>query len=416
MHAGSTYEHTQHSLCLLLNYRFLQAIFDETPKEVTCQFYANKNKTLPESSNKKQTAGPHNYIDPHVLPCLHTFCKECIGGLAKEAEKQGLKVINCPTCNIECTLPENGVEGLARDLNLEFKSQAWALIAKSKSPEKIKCMDCRKESKETKFCSDCCDFLCGRCVEHHTVSWRTENHKMVKASEVNQDALKFLKSPELSYCKDPAHTTYPLDFYCETCDVLLCQSCLLADHMSEPEGKKHKTQRVRTIAAQHKQEMRGLLDPAKEALQQLKLTIEESKDMEEQTSHVEKELQDEMEEKMKCFEKELKARKAELLKEVSSIANQKRQCLILQRESFIAFQKQIERLVQKIQEATGNYRDHEVLSLQGLLQTQLKKQLQVFQQLSLHLDESSVIPNDIQHDHVHSYHKESGSSELWIIS
>ena len=256
-------------------------------------------------------------------------------------------------------------------------------------------MDCRKESKETKFCSDCCDFLCGRCAEHHAVSWRTENHKMVKASEVNQDALKSLKSPELSFCKDSAHTTYPLDFYCETCDVLLCQSCLLADHMSKPEGKEHKTQRVRAIAAQHKQEMLGLLDPAEEALQQLKLTIEESKDMEEQTSRVEKELKDEIEEKMKRLEKELKARKAELLKEVSSIANQKRQCLTLQRESFIAFQEQIERLMQKIQEATGNYRNHEVLSLQGLLQAQLKKQLQVFQQLSLHLDESSVIPNNI---------------------
>ena len=351
---------------------------------------------IPESSNKKQTAGPHNYIDPRILPCLHTFCKECISGLAKESEKQGLKVINCPTCNIECSLPENGVEGLARDLNLEFKSQAWALIAKSKNPEKIKCMDCRKESKETKFCSDCCDYLCGRCAEHHAVSWRTESHKMVKASEVNQDVLKSLKSPELSYCKDPAHTKYPLDFYCETCDVLLCQSCLLADHMSEPEGKKHTTRRVGVIAAQHKQQMLGLLDPAEEALQQLKLTIEESKDMEEQTSHIEKELKDKIEEKMKRLEKELKARKAKLLKEVSSIANQKRQYLTLQRESFIAFQEQIERFVQKIQEATGNYRNHEVLSLQGLLQTQLKKQLQVFRQLSLHLDESSVIPNDIE--------------------
>ena len=41
--------------------------------------------------------------------------------------------------NVECSLPENRVEGLAQNLNLEFKSQAWALIAKSKSPEKIKC-------------------------------------------------------------------------------------------------------------------------------------------------------------------------------------------------------------------------------------------------------------------------------------
>jgi hypothetical protein len=254
---------------------------------------------------------------------LHTFCKECISGLAKESEKQGLKVINCPTCNIECNLPENGVEGLAQDLNLEFKSQAWALISKCMSPEKIKCMDCRKDSKETKFCSDCYDFLCGRCVEHHTVSWRTEKHKMVQASEVNQDALKSLKSPELSYCKDPAHTTFPLYFYCETCDMLLCQSCLLADHMSEPEGQKHKTQRVGAIATQHMQEIQGLLDPAEEALQQLKLTVEENKDMEEQTSHVEKKLKEEIKDKMKRLEKEIKGSKQEkpckLLKEVSSI-------------------------------------------------------------------------------------------------
>ena len=382
-------------LASIIDYYYYRQIYDEAPEEVTCQFYANKNKTLPDiSSNKKLAAGPHNYIDPRVLLCLHTFCKECIGGLAKESEKQGVKVINCPTCNVECSLPENGVEGLARDLNLEFKSQAWALLAKCKSPEKIKCMDCRKESKETKFCSDCCDFLCGRCADHHAASWRTENHKMVKASEVNQDALKSLKSPELSYCKDSAHTTYPLDFYCETCDVLLCQSCLLADHMTK-EGKKHKTQRVGAIAAQHKQEMRGLLAPAEEALEQLRFTVKESKEMEEKTSHVEKELKEQIEEKIKRLEKELKARKAELLKEVSNIANQKRQRLMLQRESFIAFQEQIERLVRKIQEATGNYRNHEVLSLQGLLQAQLKKQLQVFEQLSLHLNESSIIPNDI---------------------
>ena len=307
---------------------------------------------------------------------------------------QGLKVINCPTCNKECNLPEKGVEGLAQDLNLEFKSQAWALIAKSNSPEKVKCMDCRKESKETKFCSDCCDFLCGRCADHHAASWRTESHKMVKASDVNQDALKILKSPELSFCKDPAHTMYPLDFYCETCDVLLCQSCLLADHMNS-EDKQHKTQRVRAIAEQHKQEMRGLLAPAEEALQQLKLTVKDSKEMEGKTSHTEKGLKEQIEEKVKLLEKELKARKAELLKEVSTIANQKKQCLMIQRESFITFQEQIERLVQKIHEAIDNYRNYEVLSLQGLLQTQLKRQLQVFQQLSLHLNESSVIPHDI---------------------
>jgi hypothetical protein len=106
-------------------------------------------------------------------------------------------------------------------------------------------------------------------------------------------------------------------FYCETGDVLLYQSCLLADHMSEPEGKKRKTKRVGAIAA------RGLLDPAEEALQQLKFTVEENKDMEEQTSHVEKEFKEEIK-RIKHLEKELGVRKANLLKEVSSITNHNR--------------------------------------------------------------------------------------------
>ena len=370
----------------------IQNSYDAMPEEVTCQFYTNKNKPMPSSSNKKRSGGPHNYIDPRVLPCLHTFCKDCIGGLAKESEKLGLKTIKCPTCNEESSLPEKGVEGLPQDLNLEFRSQAWALIVKSKNPEKVKCMDCRKQSKEVKFCSDCCDFLCGRCAEHHESSWRTEDHKLVKASEVNQDSLKSLKSPELSYCKDPAHTTYALDFYCESCDSLLCQSCLLADHRDE---KKHITQKLGRIASQHKQEMQSLLAPADDALQQLERTVQDSQQMEERTGSAEAELKLEIEEKFKALEKELKTRKAELLKEVSSIACQKKQCLTLQRESFTHFREQISRLVCKINQAAHSYRDHEVLSLQGLLQTQLKKQLEVYRGLSLHLNESSVIPHSL---------------------
>ena len=303
---------------------------------------------------------------------------------------QGCKTINCPTCNEECCLPEKGVEGLAHDFNLEFMSQAWALIATSKNPEKVKCMDCRKQSKEMKFCSDCRDYLCWRCAEHHENLWRTETHKLVKASEVDHSVFKTLKSPELTYCKDPAHSMYALDFYCESCDVLLCQYCLLADHRDK---KAHKTQKLARVASQHKQTMQSLLTPADDALQQLQHTVQESHQTEENTSVVEKKLKEEIEEKFNALEQELKTRREELLKEVSSIATQKRQCLSLHRESFVIFQENIQRLVRKINKASCGYRDHEILSLQGLLQTQLDKQLQVFLQFPLHINESSVIPH-----------------------
>ncbi|PIK51934.1 hypothetical protein BSL78_11189 [Apostichopus japonicus] len=51
----------------------------------------------------------NQFKTPKMLPCIHSFCEECIEKYA--AEKDGNKV-PCPTCRKVCTLPEAGVKDL----------------------------------------------------------------------------------------------------------------------------------------------------------------------------------------------------------------------------------------------------------------------------------------------------------------
>ncbi|CAH1249840.1 TRIM3 [Branchiostoma lanceolatum] len=48
-----------------------------------------------------------HFRDPRVLPCLHTFCREC---LQEWATKQ--QPLECPTCRTQVSLPDQGVDGL----------------------------------------------------------------------------------------------------------------------------------------------------------------------------------------------------------------------------------------------------------------------------------------------------------------
>ena len=69
---------------------------------------AKQLDTLTECSICTET-----YTDPRVLPCVHTYCLECIREWSKD--KQPGDQLACPLCRKEFTLPENGVEDLPKN-------------------------------------------------------------------------------------------------------------------------------------------------------------------------------------------------------------------------------------------------------------------------------------------------------------
>ncbi|CAD5217075.1 unnamed protein product [Bursaphelenchus okinawaensis] len=111
------------------------------------------------------------YIDPRVLACFHSFCKECL-----EQHAAGMSRVNCPSCNGRTQLSQLGVSGLLVDYAL---NNAVKLHEKSVDGQ----LDpYEPDDANTKNCS---------CLEHRN---------------------------------------RPLQYYCLSCNFAVCQECTLKEH------------------------------------------------------------------------------------------------------------------------------------------------------------------------------------------
>ena len=96
---------------------------------------------------------------------------------------------------------------------------------KPESETELKCDDCGKDDPVVALCVDCELYLCQDCNKYH--SKKNSQHNIVPLG----DAF----SEKVLYC--PEHRKNELDYYCETCDKLLCINCatkksMLNIHMS----------------------------------------------------------------------------------------------------------------------------------------------------------------------------------------
>ena len=68
------------------------------------------------------------YNDPRILPCLHSFCQQC---LHHEIEKSGSqKVFKCPTCERNMSIPVGEASGLPQNLHLGFEVEVAGYMSK----------------------------------------------------------------------------------------------------------------------------------------------------------------------------------------------------------------------------------------------------------------------------------------------
>ncbi|PIK47686.1 hypothetical protein BSL78_15460 [Apostichopus japonicus] len=75
----------------------------------------------------------NQFKTPKMLPCIHSFCEECI---EKYAAKQDGNEVPCPTCRKVCTLPEAGVKGLQTNFHLINLAEKVNLLEKLTSRRK----------------------------------------------------------------------------------------------------------------------------------------------------------------------------------------------------------------------------------------------------------------------------------------
>ncbi|CAN9498461.1 unnamed protein product [Ophioblennius macclurei] len=190
------------------------------------------------------------YRDPKILPCLHSFCSDCIAALEPfsasaspptfargrrrhcgnfeephetAAVPRGGKAVTmtvlCPECDTEVDIPQAGPAGLSTDhLALD---EVFLETLVTDGP--LGCDLCGEGAAERR-CEVCCVNLCEFCCQAHRRQRRTASHSVQGLEELK--ARGRLCRPVL--CS--VHPGQELRLFCQPCDLPVCLECAATLH------------------------------------------------------------------------------------------------------------------------------------------------------------------------------------------
>ena len=167
-----------------------------------------------------------NYTDPKQLPCLHSFCLHCLNEIQRTSGRRDK--IACPECRQEFNVPDNG-NLAALPTNFRINSLLDVLVIKECSTTGVKCGNCDKRSKENHYCFQCCEFWCGECITFHNRMKANKDHYALALEDFqDHDYENILKRP--TFCAIPGHEKKEIEFFCNICEVAICNACALTNH------------------------------------------------------------------------------------------------------------------------------------------------------------------------------------------
>ncbi|XP_025030289.1 plasminogen activator inhibitor 1 isoform X1 [Python bivittatus] len=169
------------------------------------------------------------YCQPKILPCLHTYCQDCLKKLL-EGSKQELR---CPECRKRVPLPA-GVEGLKTNFFINSLLDLVPPVEKARAT----CSLCPligqdAGSAAVSHCLDCADNLCQVCARGHRCSRLTHSHLVVDMEHYCSGKYsEEIRKRQASRCKE--HKGEDLRYFCIPCATALCRECRLGPHLQHP--------------------------------------------------------------------------------------------------------------------------------------------------------------------------------------
>uniref|UniRef100_A0A1X7UXK1 RING-type domain-containing protein n=1 Tax=Amphimedon queenslandica TaxID=400682 RepID=A0A1X7UXK1_AMPQE len=146
-----------------------------------------------------------HYTNPKTLPCLHSFCEHCLDELPLD-KKNETYYLSCPTCRHCTELPEEGVGAFPVAFYLNNLKEMYSAMKKT----------------------------------------------------------EVFSNPQEATCSDHGK---PLEFFCETCDTVICSHCPFRNH------KSHEYNLITDCYTKHCQKLRECLSPVEEKKEALKKVL-----------------------------------------------------------------------------------------------------------------------------------------------
>ena len=317
------------------------------------------------------------YIDPLMLPCLHSFCKKCIVK-AKEKEGSPDTSLKCPTC--DTIVPK--AEDLTQNLWLAHESKEASIKKKIHNKEAKSCDKCSVDDDSdvaVVFCCDCGQFLCDHCKQSHKREPLKADHKLIDLDTKKDFEMPTIKHQAI-YCV--RHSSQELMYYCKDCDKLVCQVCLNVKHKSHNyddylDGRDAALEALKQSVSS----CDGIIPPVNEAIANGEKRLQQIATRKEEVSK-----------QIKKTFAELKAvldkRCNDLIKDTEEIASNKTSSVEKQLDGFRTLVKQVShgcRLASSVSERTD---PGEVLSVKKLITNQLDQCLVDYKKLTLEIKEN----------------------------
>ncbi|XP_048241266.1 E3 ubiquitin-protein ligase TRIM33-like [Haliotis rufescens] len=171
--------------------------------------------------------------------CVQSICQACL-----ETYSQGLPTLSCPMCRHQHNLP-GGVKSLPKEPIILRILDHLKIVKGLHLP----CTDCPDGNPAMSRCDDCGVFLCQECLNAHKRVQPMRDHQTVSFKEMKEQPGKSFN--RLHKC---AQHHQPLQFYCYTCEKIVCVSCTVVEHK---EGKGHN---VVSVDEAHKEKAKSIDD------------------------------------------------------------------------------------------------------------------------------------------------------------
>ena len=315
-----------------------------------------------------------HYQEAKLLPCNHYYCRACIESLAKRSRGRPFP---CPECRNDAILPSGGVEHLQSAFFVERMKDVYDKMAKAEGKVEAVCEGCFKRGKAVSFCRQCTTFLCAPCVEQHHALRAFEGHKVESLHDLKRGGVAHVPPKEAPPTKCPEHVE-PMTIFCFDCNCLICRDCVLYDH------REHKSDFVKKCATEARKTLRDSLTPLRKI--QANITGADNKKLagtEAQVGSQEENVCKSIRQSFRQLKAVLEQRETKLVKKVLTLAQEKKDALMVQRKGLQMAHTEIQSLVEFVERNVENTSDQDLMDILSQLQSKVEEGEKRHQQLSL---------------------------------
>nr|XP_034310284.1 tripartite motif-containing protein 45-like [Crassostrea gigas] len=170
-----------------------------------------------------------SFKTPRILPCLHTFCHNCLSSyiLSTCKSKESPVGFPCPLCRCFVPAPSFSAEIAKWTEHIPINKIIHTLTEKG---DKL-CDACRRADEEIEasdWCESCSELLCDSCVKYHKRNAVSKNHELISivTFKSESEGRRGLESAPV-ICHDHGKR---VKYFCVDHEELCCTKCVCTKH------------------------------------------------------------------------------------------------------------------------------------------------------------------------------------------